>query len=147
EKQGQPLTVAQRHHARSPQTRALLDLVDFFLDTIQERWPATLAHQLQDLDRGVVVVQHFALGRLPDQLVEGRRQLGRDRLHAVPLRRGRQRNLQIPLQALQAIERYPAAVFQEGDHAAGRGRVLALARLGRRRRREHLAAEVATQLL
>ena len=33
---------------------------------------AALAHQLQDLDRRVVVVQHVALCRLPDQFLEGR---------------------------------------------------------------------------
>jgi len=67
--------------------------------------PAALSHQLQDLDGGVIVVQHVALRRLPDQLVEGRRQVRGDCLHHIPLGRGRQRNLQMPLQAFEAVER------------------------------------------
>ena len=127
--------------------RALVGVVAFALGIGQGLVPAALAHQLQDLDRGVIVVQHVALRRLPDQLVEGRRQVRRHRLHDVPLGRGRQRNLQMPLQAFEAVERQAAAVFQEPDHAAGRGVVLARARLGRRGRGEDLAAQVATQLL
>ena len=109
--------------------------------------PGAFAHQLQDLDRGVVVVQHLALRRLPDQLVERRSEVRRDRLHDVPLGRGRQRNAQVPLQAIEAVERQPAAVLQQPDHAAGRGVVLPSAGLGGRGRGEDLAAQVAAQLL
>ena len=73
-------------------------------------------------------MQDVALRRLPDQLVEGRCEVRRHRLHDVPLGRGRQRDAQVPLQAIEAVERQSAAVFQEPDHAPGRGVVL----LGRR---------------
>ncbi len=109
--------------------------------------PPRLSHQLQDLDRGVIVVQHVALGRLPDQLVEGRSEVGRDCRHDVPLGRGRQRNPQIPLQAFEAVERQSAAVFQKPDHGAGRGIVLLAARFFRRGGGEYFAAQVATQFL
>src|SRR5262249_8836246 len=57
------------------------------------------------------------------------------------------RNLEAPLQATEAVEREPRAVLQEPDHAPGRGIILLAARLFRRRRGKHLAAEVAPQLL
>ena len=50
-------------------------------------------------------------------------------MHDVPLRRGRQGNVQIPLQAFQAVERQSAAVLQQRDHARGRRVVLLVARL------------------
>jgi hypothetical protein len=61
-----------------------------------------------------------------------------DRMHDVPLGRGRQRNFQMPLETIAAIEWLSAAVFHEPDHATGRGIVLRLptssgAATGRRR--------------
>jgi hypothetical protein len=53
----------------------------------QGLWPAALAHQLQDLDRVVIVVQHAPLRRLTGQLVKGRREGRRDRSHNRPLPR------------------------------------------------------------
>ena len=92
-------------------------------------------------------MQHVSLRRLPDQLFKGRSDVRRDDTHDVPLGRGRQRNLQVPLQAIEAVERESATVFQQPDHAAGRGIVLLLASLYRRWRREHLTAQMATQFL
>ncbi len=92
-------------------------------------------------------MQHLALGRLPDQLLEGRGQVFRDRTDDVPLGRGWQRNLQVPLQAFEAIEGKPAAIFEEADHAAGRGIILLTPCFSRCGSREHLAAQVATQLV
>jgi len=118
-----------------------------FRRTEQRALPAAWSHQLQDLPRRVVVVQHLSLRRLPDQFLEGRCQVRCDGTHDVPLGRGRQRNLQVPLQAIQAVEGESAAVFQQPDHAAGCGIVFLLASLERRRRCEHFTAEMATQFL
>ncbi len=145
--QGHPVTVAQRDHARSEQAGALVGVGPVAIGTGLGFWPAALSHQFQDFDRGVIVVQHVALGRLPDQLRKGRSNVGGDRTHDVPLGRGRQRNLQMPLQAFEAVERQSAAVLQEPDHAAGRGIVLSVARVLRRWGGEHLAAQMATQFL
>ena len=100
----------------------------------------SLSHQFENLDRGVIVVEHVALRRLPDQLIKRRLEVCRDGLHDVPLGRGRQRNVEVPLQAIEAVERKPTAVFQEPDHAAGRGIVFLVAGLLGRGRGKHLAA-------
>ena len=105
---------------------------------------APLADRLQDLRRGIVVVQHLALSRLPDQLLPGRFDHFRRFLHHLPLRRCRQRDPQALLQLLEPMERHPGPVPQQPDHA--RRGFIPLARphplggLGR----EHLAAEVAS---
>ncbi|HEY7309258.1 MAG TPA: hypothetical protein VH643_07885 [Gemmataceae bacterium] len=104
EEQGYPPTVAQRHHPRGEQAAPFVGIGSFSLGTGHSLLAAA-PPQLQDLDRGVIVVQHLALGRLPEQLLEGGSQARRHRLHDVPLGRGRQRNPQMPLQAFQAIER------------------------------------------
>ncbi len=146
EEQGHLVAIAQRHHARREQPGALVGIVSFALGRGQDL-RAALPHQLQDLDGGVIVVQHLPLGRLPDQFLEGRGQVLRDRTDDVPLGRGRQRNLQVPLQVFEAIEGEPAAIFEEADHAAGRGIILLTPYFFRCRSREHLAAQVATQLV
>ena len=83
-----------------------------------------LPHQLQDLHRGVVVVQDLALGGLADQFLVGRLDHRGRFADDVPLGRGRQRNAQVLLQPFQPIEGQPAAVLQQGDHAARRRVVL-----------------------
>ena len=124
EEQRDPVAVAQGDHARGVQAPCARRRRSVFRGTGQGLLPAAFPHQLQDLDRGVIVVQHLPLRRLPDQLVERRSEARRDRLHDVPLGRGRQRDPQVPLQAFEAVERQSAAVLQQPDHAAGRGVVL-----------------------
>ena len=67
EEQRDPMAVAQGDHPRGEQTPALVGVV---LGTGQRLLPGAFPHQLQDLDRRVVVVQHLPLSRLPDQLIE-----------------------------------------------------------------------------
>ena len=137
----------KRDHARGVQAPPLVGVARVARGTGQGLLPGSFSHQLQDLDRGVIVVQHLALRRLPDQLIERRSEARRHRLHDVPLGRGRQRDAQVPLQAIEAVERQSAAVLQEPDHAAGRGVVLPVAGPLGRRCGEDLAAQVAAQLL
>ena len=49
-------------------------------------------------------MQNLAPCGLPDQFVEGRSHSRSEGTNDVPLSRGRQRNLKIPLQALQSID-------------------------------------------
>ena len=109
----------------------------------QVHLPGAFSHQLQDLNRRVVVVQNLPLSRLPDQLIKHRREALRHRLHHLPLGRGRQRDTQVPLQAFEAIERKSATVLQQANHAAGRGAVLPRAGFCGRVGREDLAAQMA----
>ena len=96
---------------------------------------------------GVVVVQHFALRRLADQLLHRGLERGGRFRDDLPLRRGRQRNAQALLQVFQAIQGKPAAVVEQRDHA-GRGRVVLLfAHAGGSFGGEHFAAQIAAQLL
>jgi hypothetical protein len=144
EEQRDLVAVAQSDHAGGVQAAAPVG-VD--RGAGQGRLPGSFSHQLEDLDRGVIVVQHVPLRRLPDQLRERRSEVQRDGLHDVPLGRGRQRDSQVPLQAFEAVERQSAAVLQQPDHAAGRGIVLRLAGLLGRIRGEDPAAQMAAQLL
>ena len=59
---------------------------------VERRRLGTLAHQFQNLDGRVVVVNHVALGRLPDQLLEDRFGVFGLGVNDVPLGRGRQGN-------------------------------------------------------
>ena len=114
---------------------------------IPRRLFGTLAHQLQDLDRRIVIMYDLALARLPNQLLEDRFDvlgLGADN---TPLGRGRQGSAQALLQPFISIEGHSRAVFQECDHAPDRCIVPWRTRVRRRLGREDLAAEIATQLL
>jgi hypothetical protein len=91
EEQGPPPTLAQRHHARREQAAPFVGIASFSLGTGRGLL-AAVSHQLQDLDRGVIVMQHLPLGRLPDQLLKGWGQVRSDRSHDVPLGRSRQGN-------------------------------------------------------
>ncbi len=123
EEQRDPMAFAQGHHAGGVQAAASVGIgVDVE--------PASFPHQFEDLDGRVIVVQDVPLRRLPDQFVMGRGKEGRHRLHDVPLGRGRQRDAQVPLQAIESVKRQAAPVLQEADHAAGRGVVFR--RAGRR---------------
>ncbi len=67
--------------------------------------------------------------------------------HDLPLRRRRQGDAQAPLQPFEAIERKSAPVLQQRDHAGRFGVILVRSHARRRLGREHLAAQVAAQLL
>ena len=104
-----------------------------------------LARQTQHAHRGVVVVQHFALRRLPDQLVTRGFDHLRGFFHDLPLRRGGQRNAQQLLQLFQSIKRHSTAVLQQRDHRRGGLVVFFGADAFRFRRGKYFAAQVAAQ--
>jgi len=87
------------------------------------------------------------LACLPNQLDVDRLEMFGLGMDDVPLGRGRQGNAQVPLQALEAIERHPATVLQQGNDTPRRRVVLRRAHALRRLGRKHLAAKVAPQLL
>ncbi len=93
----------------------------------------------------VVVVQQVALRRLADQLLPYRLQ-NRSRFRdQLPLRRRRQGNPKMAFEPLHPVKRNTAAVLQQRDHAHGAGVVLFRTHACRRRRGEHLSAQVAAQ--
>src|SRR5512135_2410217 len=61
EERGHTVTVAQGDHAGCVQATAIVGRARITLGIDGSTWPAALAHQLQNLDRGVIVVQHVAL--------------------------------------------------------------------------------------
>ena len=79
EVQRDPAPCLRRHDAGSEHTGTIVG------------W---LARQTQHAHRGIVVVQHFALRRLPDQFVTRGFDHLRGFFHDLPLRRGGQRNAQ-----------------------------------------------------
>ncbi len=97
EEQRDPLPPSQRHDARREDTLAFRFLVSV-------GFGLRLPGDTQDPHRRVVVVQHLALGRLPDQLLVDRLEHMGGLADDVPLGRGWQRNAQTPLQPLQSIE-------------------------------------------
>ena len=101
EEQRDPMTAVQSDHSRGKETLALVSVA---IGVGQGLVPDAFPHQFQDLDGRVVVMQHLPLGRLPDQLIEHGGEAPSNRLHDVPLGRGRQRDAQIPLQAFEAVE-------------------------------------------
>src|SRR5262249_51655654 len=72
-----------------------------------------LFHQLQDLHRRVIVVEHVALRRFLDELRVHRGQLLRHLLHDVPLSRGRKWNPKVSLETLKPVERNAGPVAQK----------------------------------
>jgi hypothetical protein len=94
---------------------------------------------------GVVVVNHFALRRLPNQLIPCRFDQRRSLLHNLPLRRRRQRNAELIFQLFQPVERSSTAVLEQRDHRCGRLVVLLRAHAFRLLRGEHLPAGAAAQ--
>ncbi len=127
-----PVTIAESLHGRSEQALAVIGDVLIFRCFL----PVLISHQFEDLDRGVVVVEHLALGRLADQLIKDGLDVHRDSLDDVSLGQGRQRNTEF---GLEAMERKTVAVLQEADHVAGRGVILLLAGRVRGRLGEDLA--------
>ena len=86
--------------------------------------------QRQYAHGGVVVVQHFALRRLANQLLHRGLEHGRRLRHDLALRRHRQRDAHALLQVSQAIPGKPAAVAEQRDHAGRRHVVLLFAHSG-----------------
>ena len=147
EEQRDPMAVAQCDHARGVQAGPLLGDARIFRRTEQRALPAAcpISSRILTVVSSLCSTSPCAACRINSS--NAGVEVRRDGLHDVPLGRGRQRNLQVPLQAFEAVERQSAAVFQQPDHAAGRGVVLLLASLVRRGCREHLAAQMATQFL
>jgi len=88
-----------------------------------QRLGPRLGGEFQDAHGGVVVIEHRALRRLLGQLLHRGGEARRGRRDHIPLGSGRQGDGQRLLQALDAMKRQPAAVFQQGDHGGG-GRVV-----------------------
>jgi len=108
---------------------------------------AGIPAQRQHGHGGVVVVQHFALRRLANQLRHRRLDRSRGFRDDLALGRGGQRNAQILLQVGQAVPRKPTPAAEQGDHA-GRCRViLLLAHAFGNFGREHFPTQIAAQLL
>lgn len=143
QRDGAPL--ARRHDARGKDALAFGARRRSRLGSGRVR--SVLPHLRQDLHAGVVVVDDVPLRGLPDQLLErGLDHSGR-LLGDLPLRGGRQRDTEALLQSLQAVKRQPAAVLEQRDHARRAGIVLLAPDPVGGRRREHLQAQVAAQLL
>jgi len=107
---------------------------------------ARLGRQRQDRHGGVVVVDHLALGGLPNPFVEGRLEDGGRLGHHLSLCRGGQRNLHVGLQPFEPMKRGAHTVLQQRDHARRRGVIFLGAHSRQRIRRKHLAAQVAPQV-
>ena len=143
EEQGHAMPVPRRDDPGGEDSRALRDAAGGGGPDVG---PARRARQAQDGHRGVIVVQHVALGGLANQFVQrwlsGRRR-GR---HDLPLRGRWQRDRQGGLQPFEPMKRDATAVLEERDHARRGGVVLLRADAGRRVRGEDLAAQIAAQL-
>ena len=107
EEQCDPVPLMHRHDARG-EYAGTLPLTTagsvFHARLRQRRSLGALAHQLQNLDCRIIVVQHIPLSGLPNQLMVSRLDLFGLGVDNVPLGRGRQGDAEIPLQALQAVE-------------------------------------------
>lgn len=108
---------------------------------------AGIAFEPRHTHAGVVVVHHFALRRLPDQLVTSRFDRSRSPLDDLSLRGRRQRYAQLLFQLLQPVARSAAAILELRDHGRGRFIVLILVHAFRRLGREYLPAGAAAQPL
>src|SRR5262249_21728799 len=105
---------------------------------LRRRFP----RQLQNAYAGVVVVRHFALRGLPDQLFQCRPERLRFFLDHFPLRGRWKRNPEIGFQPLQTLERYATAIAELRDHGHCAVGVLLLAGFRRNCGREHLPTTV-----
>ncbi len=103
------------------------------------------ALQSQNPHARVVVVQDFALRRLPDQFFLRRLHHFGGFLDDLPLRGRGQRNAHELFQLLQPVKRNPAAVFHLPDRRTGGLVVLLRTYAFRLLRREDLTAGVAAQ--
>jgi len=92
-----------------------------------------------------MVVQHLALGRLPDQLLARRFDHLGQVFDNLPLRRRWQWNSQLALQFLQPVERHAASVLELRDHRARCLVVLFRTHALWLLRRKHLPAGATTQ--
>src|ERR1019366_7547478 len=103
--------------------------------------------QRQNLHRRIVVIEHLALRRLTDRLVEGRLDHRRRFRHDLPLRRRWQRNPQTRLQPRQPVERNATAILQQPDHRRRALVVLLLPHALRRGGLKNLPAQITAQAL
>lgn len=94
-----------------------------------------------------MVVQHFALRCLANQLFHRRLEDDGGFRHDLTLRGHGQWNPQALLQIGQSIPRKPTAVAEQRDHAGSGHVILALAYSLRSIRSERLSAQIAAQLL
>jgi hypothetical protein len=74
-------------------------------------------YQLQNLRRRVIVMKQPALSGLANHLLEDRFDHASTVPDNLPLGRRRQRNTQTALEPLEAIQRKPASILQQCDHA------------------------------
>ena len=132
EVQGDVATLAGRHDPAGEHARALVG------------W---LAFHAQHAHAGIVVMRHFALRRLANQLLVRRLDRLRGFLDDVPLRGCRQRNAQLFFQTLQPVKGNAAAVVELRDHCRRRFVVLLRTHAFRLLGREHLPAGIAAQPL
>jgi len=112
---------------------------------VRDELSAALAHELEDPDRRVVVVEHAARRGPTVELVVNRN----DRVDVIaddlPLGRCGHRGLEVSLQPIETMERRADAIAQQGHDRGGALVVLGSLCLGRRRRSEHAAAATAAQ--
>ena len=104
-----------------------------------------IALQHEHAHAGVIVMDHRALCRLPDQLIPRRLDHLRCFLDDLPLRGRRQRDTQLAFQLFQPIERSSGAVLELGDHRRRRLIVLIRPHSFRLLCREHLPAGATAQ--
>jgi len=102
EKQGNQLLPALGDDPAGEQTGSLRRLLGWFL---------VFGHQLQDLHRGIIVVQEFALSRLADELIEDWLELPGNVVDQIPLGRCRQWDPEVALELLQTVKRKARTVL------------------------------------
>ena len=104
-----------------------------------------LALHVQHTHAGIVVMQHFSLRRLTDQLIVRWLDHFRGFLDKLPLCRRRQRNAEQFFHPLQPLEGHAAAVLELRNHRRGRFVVLFRTHSFRSLGGEHLSAGIAAQ--
>ena len=148
EEQRHPVAVAQRDHARGVQAAALVGVARVARGTGQGLLPASFPHQLQDLDRGVIVVQHLALRRLPDQLRQTPERGSPRRPARCPTGSRPAAGLsRSPCRPSRRLNGSPLPYFNSPIMLPAVASYFVLARLFGRGRGEDLAAQMAAQLL
>ncbi len=70
-----------------------------------------LAHQFQDLDRGVIIVEQLTLASMPHQTVKHRVDLNVQVINNFPLGGGGHGDSKIPLQDIHSIEGQPGPIL------------------------------------
>src|SRR5262245_20648940 len=132
-----------RHDARCEDSNTLIRIDG----SLREGLLPPLSHQLEDLRRGVVVVEYLSLGGLTLQLFMGWPDLLPSGLDHIPLGRCGEWYSQALLEVIQPVEGRPGPVFQERHHARRGGVVFLFSYRRGWSGGEDLAAEVTPQLL